>query len=69
MVGIQKRAWKEERCREDGRVQERTERRGMRERWERKKKKKRKRKGGQIEKSERKEAISMMRRETLRITP
>ena len=29
MVGGQKRAWKEEIRREDGRVQERTERRGM----------------------------------------
>ena len=37
MVGGQKRAWKEEIRREDGRVQERTERRGMRERWEKRK--------------------------------
>ena len=37
MVGGQKRAWKEEICREDGRVKERTERRGMRERWEKRK--------------------------------
>ena len=69
MVGGQKRAWKEARCREDGRVQERTERRGMREVGEEEEEEEEEEERRQIEKSERKEAISMMRRETLRITP